>query len=158
MIVTEMLIVCYLIIIIIFNLLLLPYSLFSSLSTIFLFFYHILFVSSTLSLNFDISPSISYPVTCSISPFFSCHVLSFPLLSRALPSSPVMCSPFLSCQVLTYLFLSRALLSSPVTCSPFLFSPVTCSPLLSCHVLTYLFLLRALLSSPLLLRALLLCA
>ena len=112
----------------IYNLLVLSYSLFSSLSTIFLFFYHILFVSSTMSLNFDISPSISFPVTCS--PFVSCHVLSF-------------------------LLLSRALLSSPVTCSPFLFSPVTCSPFLSCHVLTYLFLLRALLSSPLLLRALL---
>ena len=124
MIVTEMLVVCYLIINI-FNLLLLPYSLLSS-STIFLFF-----VSSTMSLNFDISPSISYPVTCSISPFFSCHVLSFPLLSRALLSSPVMCSPFLSCHVLTYLFLLRALLSSPLLLRALLFfhnlySPIMC--------------------------------
>ena len=124
-----MLIVCYLIIIIIFNLLLLPYSLFSSLSTIFLFFYHILFVSSTMSLNFDISPSISFPVTCS--PFLSCYLLSFPLLSRALLSSPVMCSPFLSCHVLTYLFLSRALRSSPLLLRAllffhFLYSPIMC--------------------------------
>ena len=104
MIVTEMLVVCYLIIII-FNLLLLPYSLFSSLSTIFLFFYHILFVSSTLSLNFDISPSISFPVTCSISPFFSCHVLSLPLLPCY-----VLSFPLLSCYVLSFPFITFTLL------------------------------------------------